>query len=812
MNIEARTQRCLEWDKIKHALSKEAECTPGASKCLEIEVHREPALITMLLEETHEALSMLESGSGLTTRGLKDLFEVLARLKAGGVLVQEELLAVLKLLLLARKASSSISLLSKDAFPRITTFAPRLFSLEELATELDGAIDPSGEIRDEASVKLKNLRREVHRLDNQIKDELNRLIHSSNVSKALQEPIYTQRSGRYVLPVSASMHYSVEGIVHDSSASGLTVYIEPAVVVELSNRVRMTLSEIEREILRILEELSSKAREKHDEILSSFEALIELDFIMARARLASKYGGVLPDVSGDRSLKLLNARHPLLVLQNLDNRKAVIGNDVTLGGDERTLVITGPNTGGKTVLLKTIGLLSIMLCAGLLLPVARGSKAAVFSVICADIGDEQSLEQSLSTFSSHMLNIVEIVEKADAAMLVLLDEIGAGTDPKEGAALARAVLEYLNNSRATTVATTHFGELKTLAYTDVGFVNGSLEFDEGTLTPTYKLRLGVPGASKATTIASRLGLNEAVIERARQLLETSDQDVQIAIDQLKEKQDELIALEARLESELERTKIQEEANRLELAQRYKEIEEKRSYYSIELEKDFKDTKEQLKTLVSELQKQPSLAKAQKAQEDLLKLKAELGWLNQETVPSSGGGRAQVGQTVRVRSLNKVGVVEAVGESQDKGDVTVRVGGMRLRSKLDDLEVLQSTSQAKPKQGASAAGSASVGMGSIGQGRRKGQARHDEVGLFVRGSTNTLDLRGQRVEAAQANLERFLDTASLQSTSPVMVIHGHGTGAVRRAVREYLDTSSYVRAYRPGEMNEGGDGVTIVDLA
>lgn len=810
MRIEARTQRCLEWDKIKHALSKEAECAPGASKCLEIEVHREPALITMLLEETHEALSMLESGSGLTARGLRDLFEVLARLKAGGILVQDELLAVLKLLLLARKASSSISLLSKDAFPRITTFAPRLFSLEELATELDGAIDPSGEIRDEASVKLKNLRREVHRLDNQIKDELNRLIHSSNVSKALQEPIYTQRSGRYVLPVSASMHYAVEGIVHDSSASGLTVYIEPAVVVELSNKVRMTLSEIEREILRILEELSSKAQEKHDEILSSFEAMVELDFVMARARLASKYGGVLPDVSSDRSLKFLNARHPILVLQNLDNRKAVIGNDVTLGGDERTLVITGPNTGGKTVLLKTIGLLSIMLCAGLLLPVARGSKAAVFSVICADIGDEQSLEQSLSTFSSHMLNIVEIVEKADEAMLVLLDEIGAGTDPKEGAALARAVLEYLNNSRATTVATTHFGELKTLAYTDVGFVNGSLEFDEATLTPTYKLRLGVPGASKATTIASRLGLNQAVIERARQLCQTSDQDVQIAIDQLKEKQDELIALQARLESELERTKSQEETNRLELAQRYKEIEEKRSYYSIQLEKDFKDTKDQLRTLVSELQKQPSLAKAQKAQEGLLKLKAELGWLNQETVPS-GGDRAQVGQTVRVRSLNKVGVVEAVGESQDKGDVTVRVGGMRLRSTLDDLEVLQSTGQAKPKQVASAAGSVNVPMGSIGQGRRKGQARHDEVGLFVRGSTNTLDLRGQRVEAAQANLERFLDTASLQSTSPVMVIHGHGTGAVRRAVREYLDTSSYVRAYRPGEMNEGGDGVTIVDL-
>ncbi len=807
MSIEARTQRCLEWDKIKHYLSREAESTPGANKCAEIAVHRELRVVQILLEETHEALCMLESGSGFTAGGLRDLTEILAHLKAGGTLVQDELLAILRLLVLARKASSSISLLSKDAFPRITAFAPRIFSLEPLATEIDGAIDPSAEVRDEASVKLRNLRREVHRLDNQIKDELNRLIHSANVSKALQEPIYTQRNGRYVLPVSASSHYAVEGIVHDSSASGLTVYIEPAVVVELSNKVRMTLSEIEREILRILEELTAKALEKHSEIESSYEVMVELDFIMARARLASKYGGVLPELSEDRNINFLNARHPLLVLQNLDSRKSVIGNDVRLGGSERTLVITGPNTGGKTVLLKTIGLLSIMLCAGLLLPVSRGSKAAVFPVICADIGDEQSLEQSLSTFSSHMLNIVEIIDKANSGMLVLLDEVGAGTDPKEGAAIARAVLEHLNNAEAVTVATTHYGELKTLAYTDTGFINGSLEFDDSTLTPTYKLKLGIPGSSKATTIASRLGLNAEVVSRAQQLVESSDQDVQIAIDQLKEKQEELARKEEKLDSELARTQAQEQANRVELERRYKEIEEKRSYYSYQLEKDFKETKDKLRSMVSELQKQPSLAKAQKAQQDLLKLKEDLGWIAQEA-GAREGARAQVGQTVRVRSLNKVGVVEAIkeGESPDKADVTIRVGGMRLKSKLDDLEVLpQQTARSKPKP------TLNLIAAQASPSRGRGRDRHDEVGLFVRGSSNTLDLRGQRVEAAQVNLERFLDTASLQSTSPVMVIHGHGTGAVRRAVREYLDNSGYVRAYRPGEMNEGGDGVTIVDL-
>ncbi len=809
MSIEARTQRCLEWDKIKQYLAKEADCAPGAQRCAEIEVHHEPLVITILLEETDEALSMLGSGSGFLASGLRDLTEILGRLKAGGTLVQEELLAIHRLLVLSRKASSSISLLSREAFPRITSFASKIFSLEPLAAEIDGAIDPSGEVRDEASVKLRNLRREVHRLDNQIKDELNRLIHNSNVSKALQEPIYTQRNGRYVLPVTASSHYVVEGIVHDSSASGLTVYIEPAVVVELSNKVRMTQAEIEREISRILEELTFKTFEKHAEIVSSYETVVELDFIMARARLASKYGGVLPELSEDGSINLLNARHPLLVLQNYsDTSKKVIGNDVRLGGSERTLVITGPNTGGKTVLLKTIGLLSIMLCAGLLLPVGRGSKAAVFPVICADIGDEQSLEQSLSTFSSHMLNIVEIVDKAGPGMLVLLDEVGAGTDPKEGAAIARAVLEYLNDSQVVTVATTHYGELKTLAYTDTGFINGSLEFDDSTLTPTYKLRLGVPGSSKATTIASRLGLNADVVSRAQSLVESSDQDVQIAIDQLKIKQEELIEKEKLLETELARTQTQEQSNRLELERRYKEIEEKRSYYSYQLESDFKETKDKLRSMVSELQRQPSLAKAQKAQQDLLKLKEDLGWLNEQS-DSLAGARAQVGQTVRVRSLNKVGVVESIKESDspEKGDVTIRVGGMRLKSKLDDLEVLgQQATPARPKQNL-----AKPVMPSQSLSRGRGRDRHDEVGLFVRGSNNTLDLRGQRVEAALTNLERFLDSASLQSMSPVMIIHGHGTGAIRRAVREYLDTSGYVRAYRPGEMNEGGDGVTIVDL-
>lgn len=815
--ISKRTCRSLEWERLKTFLAHEADSTPGKQACQAVEPASGRLVVERLLHETDEAVSLLEARAALTAVGLPDLVDIIGRLQTGAALSGKELVAVKTTLGLARQSKSSIGLLPPESFPRLREFLPRIHAVKNVFREIDGSLDDIGEVKDEASTALRSLRRDVHRIDNSIKDELTRIIHSTTLSKALQESIFTQRNGRYVLPVNANMRSQINGIVHDSSASGLTVYIEPLAVVELANKMRIKEAEIEHEIARILQELSSIASQHHVEIASSYETLVELDVIIARARLALRYGGTMPELSADRRFTYIQARHPLLVLQT--SIKDVVANDIALGGmgeSGRTLVITGPNTGGKTVLLKTVGLFALMVRAGMLPAANKGSVAAIFDRVCADIGDEQSLEQSLSTFSSHMQNIVEIVNNADDGMLVLLDEVGAGTDPREGAALARAVLERLNDSGAVTITTTHYGELKTMAYTEAGFVNGSLDFDENTLSPTYRLRLGVPGSSKATTIARRLGLDERVVQRARDLMQSSEQDLERLIDQLERKLlevDEREQLATRALREAQELKASAEAQVEELSV---DAQKKRARLAAEMEEEFKLSRDYIKHLIADLQKQPSMNKAQKAKEDLEKLRKELGWNEQQR--NAGAPQIEVGQRVRVRTAGgQTAIVESITGVAGGANrqATVKVGSLKIKVPLADLEHINGGAGAN--QRADAKSAARSGLKSYGQKTGQPSSRTYQSSLssgpmpFIRTGSNTIDVRGERVDDALLKVEQFLDNSLVAGLPIVMIIHGHGTGAVRNAVRNLLSDSDYAKLFRPGEDHEGGNGVTIVTL-
>ncbi len=800
-DIQKRTLRVLEWERLKQFVANEAESSGGKKLSLNLELADHRIVIEQLLDETKEALSMHQARSSMSAAGLPELNEVLDRLKIGASLSSAELLAVRNTLVIGRKFRSNLSQLESAHFPRLTAYMAGLPQAEKLIQEIDNAIDDGGNVKDKASPLLRSLRQEVLKFDGMIKDTLQRIIHSATQAKALTDPLYTQRNGRFVLPVNASMRSAVNGIVHDSSASGLTVYVEPIAVLELSNQQRMKQAEIEREIARILEVLTRFAVSHLEALSSTYTTCMQLDAIIARAKIAFKYKGERPELSRDERFHLLNARHPLLILQ--DEQSTVIPNDIILGGNAgRTLIITGPNTGGKTVLLKTIGIFSLMLRAGLLLPVSPGSTAAIFTRVCADIGDEQSLEQSLSTFSSHMKNIVEIVDQCAADSLVLLDELGAGTDPREGAALARAVLEFLNHSGAVTISTTHFGELKTLAYTEPSFINGSLDFDEQTLSPTYKLRLGVPGSSKATTIAKRLGLNASVIDRAEALVEVHDQDLQRTVELLEIKLREATvreeqAQQAKQQAEELKQFTEEQMRKLELdtrALRQKQIND--------IESEFKLGKDYIKHLIADLQKQPSITKAQKAQQEMEKVRNELGWksLAEDRTPTLA-----IGQNVKVLSLNQIGVVtEIIAETaKEAAQVTVKCGNLRIKVPKTDLEMLASDKQKQLQQNKQ---KLTVKVEAPTH-RTKGST----IDVFVRTAANTLDLRGKRVDDGMADLVQFLDDNLLTNTSPLMIIHGHGTGAMKNAVRDYLHKQMPKGSYRSGDIHEGGDGVTMVTL-
>ncbi len=655
--------------------------------------------------------------------------------------------------------------------------------LPELITQLNRAVDREGNVLDTASSDLRSIRRKLETAHSRLRDRLDSMIKSATIQKYLQENLITQRNGRYCLPVKSEYRAQVPGVVHDQSASGATLFIEPLVAVDTSNEITGLERQEQAEIEKILRDLSGQVGNYSEDLSVALESAGDLDIVLARGKLALAMEGTGPEIRSDNQLKLVQARHPLLPV------KDVVPITVTLGGEYTILVVTGPNTGGKTVTLKTVGLFCLMAQCGLWLPVSSGSSVPVYSNIFADIGDEQSIEQSLSTFSSHMTNIIKIMAEADRHSLVLLDELGAGTDPAEGAALATALLNKLKHVGISVVATTHYSELKAFAWTEPGVQNASVEFDVETLRPTYRLIIGAPGKSNAFEIALRLGLNAEIVEMSRKLLTTDTRRTE----------DMLASLEAqRIQTERELAQAKEERQQAQamhhsyeerlakLEQQQEKVLEQARQKSNDL---LRNARYQAEELLAELRKAQTQAGnlddlARRTREGLKPLPGPEAKVSQAGSPPDPA-KLKPGQQLRVLSLDKTGTFVSLNSSEE---AVVQVGIMKVSVKISDLRLVPS----------------------VGKGESTGGAR-SLAKTSIATISPEIDMRGSLVDEASIQLDKYLDAAMLAGLTKVHVIHGKGTGALGRGLQEFLRTHAAVQEFRYGGVGEGGSGVTVVTL-
>lgn len=778
--------KALELDKILEMVAAEASSEDGAQLARELSPVHTAAEAKWLLEETDAAFVAMAKFGAPSFYGMKNVTNPLRRAQAGGGLGLRELLDIGATLRTIRgltqwwgKSESVRTALTG----RFEVLSPNKYLEEKIFT----CIVSEEEVADSASPALAAIRRKIRAASQRVRDQLDKLIRSPGHQKHLQESLVTQRGGRYVVPVKAEFRGEVPGLVHDTSASGATVFIEPMSVVELNNEIRVLCSDEQEEISRILLELSGEAGSFADSIIESYHYAVELDLIFAKAQVAYKMKAVVPQVGEDGKIVLHSARHPLIA------KEKVVPTDITLGVGFDTLIITGPNTGGKTVALKTIGLLTLMAMCGLMIPAGEGSCVSVFRHILADIGDEQSIEQSLSTFSSHMVNIIQIFQVVDNSSLILLDELGAGTDPVEGAALAESIIEKLRSRGARLACTTHYAELKAYAIQTPGVENGCCEFDVATLRPTYRLLIGVPGKSNAFAISQRLGMDEAIVHRARELVSTESNAFEQVVGRLEEDrrkmEEELQSLRASAErakqSEQEAQRLKEEAE----AQFQKEVERARQEAAQIVQK----TRRQADALLNELedlrrQKNKQLSAEQKARlrSGLKEMESASDPVHQRrddnyTLPRP----LQVGDDVLIYDIDKDATV--LEEPKD-GFVLVQAGIIKTRVPLSNIRLLSKR-----------------------QLKKKNPGRTVTKSVSTPEASSSLDLRGQTVEEALMEVDSFLDRASRMHLSQVTIIHGKGTGALRAAVQQHLRRCAQVKSFRLGTYGEGESGVTIAEL-
>ena len=778
--------KALELDKILEMVAAEASSEDGAQLARELSPVHTAAEAKWLLEETDAAFVAMAKFGAPSFYGMKNVTNPLRRAQAGGGLGLRELLDIGATLRTIRgltqwwgKSESVRTALTG----RFEVLSPNKYLEEKIFT----CIVSEEEVADSASPALAAIRRKIRAASQRVRDQLDKLIRSPGHQKHLQESLVTQRGGRYVVPVKAEFRGEVPGLVHDTSASGATVFIEPMSVVELNNEIRVLRSDEQEEISRILLELSGEAGSFADSIIESYHYAVELDLIFAKAQVAYKMKAVVPQVGEDGKIVLHSARHPLIA------KEKVVPTDITLGVGFDTLIITGPNTGGKTVALKTIGLLTLMAMCGLMIPAGEGSCVSVFRHILADIGDEQSIEQSLSTFSSHMVNIIQIFQVVDNSSLILLDELGAGTDPVEGAALAESIIEKLRSRGARLACTTHYAELKAYAIQTPGVENGCCEFDVATLRPTYRLLIGVPGKSNAFAISQRLGMDEAIVHRARELVSTESNAFEQVVGRLEEDrrkmEEELQSLRASAErakqSEQEAQRLKEEAE----AQFQKEVERARQEAAQIVQK----TRRQADALLNELedlrrQKNKQLSAEQKARlrSGLKEMESASDPVHQRrddnyTLPRP----LQVGDDVLIYDIDKDATV--LEEPKD-GFVLVQAGIIKTRVPLSNIRLLSKR-----------------------QLKKKNPGRTVTKSVSTPEASSSLDLRGQTVEEALMEVDSFLDRASRMHLSQVTIIHGKGTGALRAAVQQHLRRCAQVKSFRLGTYGEGESGVPIAEL-
>jgi DNA mismatch repair protein MutS2 len=777
----------LEYPKIIARLVDEAAFSASKDLARELTPSPHPAEARRRLDYTTEARRLLELRPDVGVRGARDIRPQVAAAMREATLSPENLLDVLATV----RSSAYLGRLMRrldEGLPLLGALARDLPERPQLEARIGESIGEDGAVLDSASPTLRRIRSELRTAQQRLQDRLGTLVNEFR--GALQEGLITQRGGRYVLPVRAEARSQVRGIVHDQSSSGATLFVEPLVIVEMNNRIRELEAEERHEVERILRELSELVAADAPYLTLAVELLAEIDLHLAKARYASLIRAGVPKITENGALRLRQARHPLLTGK-------VVPLDFWLNRETWMVVITGPNTGGKTVALKTVGLLCLMAQAGMHIPAEDGSELPVYENVFADIGDEQSIEQSLSTFSSHLSRIVEILREDTPHSLVLLDELGAGTDPTEGSALARAILTHLLEAHIATVATTHYSELKVFAHDRPGVTNASVEFDVETLSPTYHLSIGLPGRSNALAIAARLGLSEDIIERAREYVGSAGVEMENLLEGLQSER--AAAADERFQLSMERAEA--EHQRREAQRQREETEVERARILNEARAQARREIEAVQVELARLRKQarnPNLS-----EERLASLRERARRLEGRTSPTQAPARRPVaapedereegalavGDTVYVRSMGQRG--ELLSAPDAKGEAEVQVGSLKLRVNVSDLDRLS-----------------------------KRQARANETPPRVETPTRSpeeapelqLDLRGWRVEDALEEVEAYLDNAALAGLSFVRLLHGKGTGALRQAIRQQLARNPLVKSFASAAPNDGGDGVTIVTLA
>lgn len=791
--MNQKVLRTLEYNKIVEQLAEYAFGADTKERCLSLLPSTSLSEITNAQQQTKDAMNRSLKKGRLDCSGIKPLSSAIRRVEIGGTMNIEELLGLCKLLETARRVKA-YGRKEREDIPSdsLSELFDGLEPLSPLCDEIRRCIISVDEISDDASSNLKSIRRSIRSTGDRIHAQLNQMLNNQNVRNCLQDFVITMRNGRYCLPVKAEAKSQITGMVHDQSSSGSTLFIEPMAVVNLNNELKELSIKEQNEIAVILATLSAKAGEYIPAIETDYQILTELDFIFAKAAYALEYNGITPHFNTERKIRILKGRHPLL------DAKKVVPIDISLGSDFDQLVITGPNTGGKTVSLKTVGLLTLMGQAGLPIPSGDRSELAVFDDIFADIGDEQSIEQNLSTFSSHMTNIIHILKEANEHSLVLFDELCAGTDPTEGAALAVSILSYFHSRGIRTMATTHYSEIKIYALTTSGIENACCEFDVETLSPTYRLLIGIPGKSNAFAISKKLGLSDTLIEDARTRISSNEQNFE---DLLSDLEASRITIEKE-QAEINRYKSEIAALKQQLKNKQEKLDESRDAIlrkakeeANQILQEAKDTADEAirnfnkygttRPSIQEMEKQRTNIREKMAANEKKSSKEKDTVIYNPKVPK----KLRIGDSVKVLSMNLTGTVHSLPNA--KGDLFVQMGILRSQVNIKDLVLIEDAAPGSKKYAKTGAGKLKMS---------KSASVSTEINLI-----------GKTVDEAIALLDKYLDDAYLAHLPSVRIVHGKGTGALRSAVQSHLKRQSYIKSFHLGEFGEGDAGVTIAEF-
>lgn len=795
--MNEKALRILEYDKIIKKLAGFASSQPGKEKAEALLPARDIDAVADMLKETDDGVKYVVTRGMPALGGIRDIRNLIKRVEMGAILNPGELLDAADVLRLSRNLKSHAFVNSKDKDEEMENSVLQLIGRLEpnrrIEDKIEASIASAEEIRDDTSPALRSIRRQIREQQDLIKDKLNSMIKSPKYGKYIQEPIVTIREGRYVIPVKQEYRSEIPGLIHDSSSSGVTIFIEPMAAVEANNYIKQLAIKEQKEIERILSELTADIAGILGQLKSNIEILARLDFIFAKAKMSLHYNCALPKLNTEGRIIINQGRHPLI------EKDKVVPIDFRIGEEFSTVIITGPNTGGKTVTLKTVGLLTIMVQAGLHIPVSsNNSEISIFNDIFADIGDEQSIEQSLSTFSSHMRNIVDILKKASRKSLVLLDEIGAGTDPTEGAALAMSILEYLHQKSSIVVATTHYSELKLYAMASEYAENASCEFDVETLRPTYRLLLGIPGKSNAFEISKRLGLLDDVLKKAKDFL--SRENIRF--------EDILAGIEIE-KKEIEKERLKAETYRLEAEKLKNELVLQKEKINDEKEQIIKEAKEEARHILDETMKESEsiiaelrrierereiAEKNKKIERFRSSLKKKMNKLDEELMEPlfsrdeliKPAEDLKPGDSVLIMNLNQKGILEELPDSN--GEAIVRVGVIKMNVHVSNLKIIDEQKIQNEKSG----------IGLIGKSKA----------LNI---STELDLRGLTLDDAIEITDKYLDDASIAGLKSVVLIHGKGAGILRAGIHKHLRGNSHVKSFRLGKFGEGEAGVTVVEL-